>query len=200
MTGLVIGMLVSSAKASYDAGKNEVANMSTQIVLIDRLLSGYGQETAEIRAQFRELVESGVERVWPQRASLPVDLKPTDEGQILLEQMLLLEKTNDRQATAMAQAAPLILALLEGQWGMFLKTQQAGVPLPLFIVVVSWVLTIFFSFGLFVVPSPIVFATFAVGALAVSSAIFIIGAMNRPFAGAMKISPAPILKALGELR
>ncbi len=63
MTGLVLGMLVSSAKSFYDAGKNEVANMSMQIVLIDRLLAGYGSEAAEIRAQFRQLVEVGVERV-----------------------------------------------------------------------------------------------------------------------------------------
>ena len=74
MTGLVLGMLVSSAKSIYDAGKDEVANMSMQIVLIDRLLAGYGPETAEIRSQFRQLVEVGIERIWPRYGSLLSDL------------------------------------------------------------------------------------------------------------------------------
>jgi hypothetical protein len=58
MTGLVLGMLVFSAKSFYDARKNEVAEISTQIVVIDRLLAGYGPETAETRAQFRQLVDT----------------------------------------------------------------------------------------------------------------------------------------------
>jgi hypothetical protein len=200
MTGLVLGMLVSSAKSSYDARKNEVADMSMQIVLIDRLLAGYGPGTAEIRVQFRQLVEVGVERVWPRQASLPLDLRPTDQSQILIEQMHLLEPKSDRQVSAIAQATPMILALQQTQWGMFLKMQQAAIPLPLLLVVVSWLATIFFSFGLFAAPTPIVFVTFAVGALGVSSAIFIIRAMYTPFAGTLRISPAPILKALGEMQ
>ena len=74
MTGLVLGILVSSAKSIYDAGKDEVANVSMQIVLIDRSLAGYGPETAEIRSQFRQLVEVGIERIWPRYGSLLSDL------------------------------------------------------------------------------------------------------------------------------
>jgi hypothetical protein len=102
MTGLVLGMLVSSAKSIYDAGKDQVANMSMQIVLIDRLLADYGPETAEIRCQFRHLVEVSVERIWPRPASLLSDLRPTNQSQILVEQMQLLEPKNDRQASALA--------------------------------------------------------------------------------------------------
>lgn len=111
-----------------------------------------------------------------------------------------MEPKNDRQVSAMAQANPLILELQQSQWGMFLKMQRAAIPLPLLLVVVSWLAAIFFSFGLFAAPNAIMLVTFAVGAFGVSSAIFIIRAMYTPFAGALKISPAPILKALGEMR
>jgi hypothetical protein len=199
MTGLVLGMLVSSAKSSYDARKNEVAEMSTQIVVIDRLLAGYGPETAEIRVQFRQLVEVGIERIWPRQGLQPFDLKPTDHGQTLVEQIQLLEPKNNGQTSTIAQVTPLILTLRQTQWRMFLKTEQRAIPLPLLIVVVSWLSAIFFSFGLFAAPNAIVLTTFAVGAIGVSSAIFIIRGMYTPFAGALKISPAPILKALGEM-
>jgi len=45
MTGLVLGMLVSSAKTFYEGEKTQVAEMSSQIVLLNDLLSTYGPET-----------------------------------------------------------------------------------------------------------------------------------------------------------
>jgi hypothetical protein len=200
MSALVLGMLVSSSKSSHDARKNEVAEMSTKIVIIDRLLAGYGPETGEIRAEFRRQLEVGVERIWPHRRALPFDLKPTGHGQIIFEQIQRLEPKNDRQAAAIAQAIPLIHGLRQTQWLMFLKTKQTALPLPLLVVLVSWLAAIFFSFGLFVLPDSIVLVTFACGALGVSSAIFIILAMFTPFSGILRISPAPILETLGEMR
>jgi hypothetical protein len=93
------------------------------------------------------------------------DLKPTGHGQILFEQMQLLEPKNDRQAAIMAQAFPLILGLRQTQWLMFLKTEQSAIPLPLLLVLVSWLAAIFFSFGLFAVPDTIVFVADHVEAL-----------------------------------
>jgi hypothetical protein len=200
MSGLVLGMLVSSAKSSHDARKNEVAEMSTKIVAIDRLLTEYGPETGEIRAEFRRVVEVGVERIWPHFGALPADLKPGGHGQILSEQMRLLEPKNDRQAAALAEATSLIHGLRLTQWLMFLKTEQTALPLPLLVVLVSWLATIFFSFGLFVSPDAVVLGTFACGALGVSSAVFIILAMYTPFSGIMGISPNPILETLGEMQ
>jgi hypothetical protein len=200
MSGLVLGLLVSSAKSSHDARKNEVAEMSTKIVAIDRLLAGYGPETGEIRVEFRRLVEVGVERIWPHRGALPFDLKPKGQGQIIFERIQLLEPKSDRQAAAIAEAIPLIVGLRQTQWLMFLKTEQTAIPLPLLVVLVSWLAAIFFSFGLFVSPDAIVLGTFACGALGVSSAIFIILAMYTPFSGILRISPAPIFETLGEMR
>jgi hypothetical protein len=69
MSALVLGMLVSSAKSSYDTSKNDVAEISIEIVGIDRLLEKYGPETGEIRAEFQQLVEFGLDRIWPSEAS-----------------------------------------------------------------------------------------------------------------------------------
>jgi hypothetical protein len=200
MSGLVLGMLVSSAKSSLDARKNEVTEMSAKIVAIDRLLAGYGPEIGEIRTEFRRVVEVGVERIWPHRGALPSDLKPAGDGQTLFEQVQLLEPKNDRQAAAIAKAVSLTLDIQQTQWLMFLKTKQTALPLPLLVVLVSWLAAIFFSFGLFVSPDAIVLVTFACGALGVSSAIFIIVAMFKPFSGILRISPAPILETLAEMR
>ena len=199
MAALVLGMLVSSAKSSYDARKNEVAEMSSEIVNIDHLLARYGSETGEIRVEFRQLVEAGLDRVWPSQASRHADLRPQDHAEILFDELELLTPKNDKQAAAKAQAIPMIVDLQQTQWLLFLKSEQNAVPVPLLVVLVSWLAAIFVSFGLFAPPNFTVIATLAFSALAVSAAIFIILEMYSPFSGVLRISPTPILEALGQM-
>jgi hypothetical protein len=200
MSALVLGMLVSSSKASYDASKNDVAGMSTEIVNIDRLLSKYGPETGEIRAEFRQVLEANLYRIWPNETSRSVELRPGDSGEILMDQVDLLAPKTDKQAGLKAQVTPMIVGLRRSQWLLFLKSQQAAVPLPLLAVLVSWLAAIFASFGLFAPRTSTVVVTLALGALAVSSAIFIILEMSSPFSGVLRISPSPVIEALSQMR
>src|SRR5258708_20959391 len=65
MTGLVLGMLVSSAKAYYDGQKNVVAEMATEVVTLNDLLTVYGPEAKHTRTEARRFVEDAVDRIWP---------------------------------------------------------------------------------------------------------------------------------------
>jgi hypothetical protein len=65
MTGIILGMLVSSAKASYDGQKLLVAQIASDVILLDHTLVAYGSETVTIRIQVREALESAANRVWP---------------------------------------------------------------------------------------------------------------------------------------
>jgi hypothetical protein len=199
MAALVLGMLVSSAKSSYDARKNEVAEISAEIIAIDRLLAKYGPETGEIRAEFRQLVVAGLDRIWPSEASRQVDLRPGDHAEAVVNQMELLTPKNDRQTAMKAQTVSMIMSLRQTEWLLFLRMEQNAVPLPLLVVLVSWLAAIFIGFGLFAPPNATVVVTLALGALAVSSAIFIILEMYTPFSGVLRIAPTPILDALREM-
>jgi len=199
MSALVLGMLVSSAKSSYDASKNEVAEMSSDIVAIDRLLAKYGPETGELRAEFRQLVEFGLDRLWPSSASRHAELRPADHGQVLADKLMLLEPKNDTQVAAKTQITSMVIALHKSQWLLFLKSEQKPIPIPLLVVLILWLAAIFASFGLFAPSNPTVVATLALSALAVSSAIFIILEMYTPFSGVLRISPEPILEALRQM-
>jgi hypothetical protein len=164
MAALVLGMLVSSAKASYDARKNEVAEMSYDVVAINSLLAKYGPETAGIRAEFRELVEAGLDRIWPSQASRQAELRPSDYGESLIDQIELLAPANNRQTVAKAQVLSMVIALRQTQWLLFLKAEQNAVPLPLLLVLAAWLAAIFLSFGLFAAPNSTTVATsFIVG-------------------------------------
>jgi hypothetical protein len=196
MAALVLGMLVSSAKTSYDASKNQIAEMSSDVVAIDRLLAKYGPETGEIRGEFRQVVEFGLDRIWPNEANRQADLRPRDTGNAVVDQLEALTPKNERQAALKTQVGSMVMALRQTQWMLFLKTEQKPIPLPLLLVLVAWLAAIFLSFGLFAAPNSTTVITLAVSALAVSAAIFIILEMYTPFSGVLRISPAPILDAL----
>ena len=44
MAALVLGLLVASAKSSYDAQSNDVTQLSANVVFLDRVLAHYGPE------------------------------------------------------------------------------------------------------------------------------------------------------------
>jgi hypothetical protein len=199
MAAIVLGMLVSSAKASYDARTNEVAEISSEVVTIDRMLSKYGAETAEVRAQFRLLVEASLNRIWPPQAPVQAELKPRDEGEILVDELQVLAPKNDAQAQVKAQVLGMVVELRKTQWNLFLKSKQSALPIPLLLVVVSWLALIYLSFGLFTPPSPTILVTLVCGALAVSGAVLIILELYTPFRGVLRISSDPILEALSQM-
>ena len=64
---------------------------------------------------------------------------------------------------------------------------------------VCWLAIIFMSFGLFARPNPTVILALLVCALSLSSAIFLILELDRPFDGLIQISREPMREALARL-
>src|ERR1041385_9024349 len=50
MSALVLGLLVSSAKSSYDIQRTEVIQMAAKVAFLDRVLAAYGPEAAGVRS------------------------------------------------------------------------------------------------------------------------------------------------------
>ncbi len=199
MTGLVLGMLVSSAKTYYDGQKNVVAEMSSQIILLDNLLADYGPETKEVRKQAHDVIGDAVDRIWPKSESQLLQLKPRNTGDRINELLELLVPKDERQAALKVQIASLVRGVRTTYWLMYLQTEQTSASLPLLMVVTSWLVAIFVSFGIFAPRNPTVMVTLIICALAVSAAMFIIVSMYSPFSGILKISPVAVRDALDHM-
>ena len=53
MSALVLGLLIASAKSSFDAQRSEFIQMSANVIQLDRILARYGPETKEARDVLR---------------------------------------------------------------------------------------------------------------------------------------------------
>jgi hypothetical protein len=199
MTGLVLGMLVSSAKGYYDGQQNVVAQVSAQIMRLDSLFVDYGPEAKPTRKAAYQLFKDGVDRVWPPKESESARLKPVNNAQAIQKALDALVPKDEKQAATKGLIVASIRDMRTAYWLMFLESEQATVSKPLLLAVTFWLLAIFFSFGMFAPSNLTVKVALVICALAVSAAIFIIMEMYSPFSGMLRISPVAIHDALAAM-
>ena len=199
MAALVLGLLVASAKGSYDLQKSEVVQMAGKVAFLDRILAHYGPEAAEARAVLRRALEVAITRIWPEHKLPVAELAPTAaSGEAVFDVLLKLAPQTDAQRALKAQALALATDLGQMRWLLF---EQAGssISMPLLVIVVFWLAILFFSFGLFAPSNATAVAALLVGALSVSGAIFLVLEMDQPFSGLIRISSQPMQTALSQL-
>src|SRR5262245_9927300 len=80
LAALALGLLVASAKSSFDAADNQLRTMAARMVLLDRVLAHYGPETQEARPQIRQILEIQLRRVWVEGLNPNADRDTTVES------------------------------------------------------------------------------------------------------------------------
>ncbi|HTN71351.1 MAG TPA: hypothetical protein VMO00_09705 [Methylomirabilota bacterium] len=199
MAALVLGLLVASAKGSYDAQSAELTQMSANIGTLDRALALYGPETKEIRAMLRGVVVRFLDQIWSKDGSSASPIAPTSAGgEILFEKLQGLAPKNDTQRLLQSQALSIAVDVGKTRWLMYAQ-QATSVSMPLLVVLVLWLTVIFISFGLFAPLNATVVSSLFVSALSVSGAILLILEMYTPYAGMIQLSSAPLQAALAHL-
>jgi len=197
MSALLLGLLIASAKGSYDAQSGEVTQMSADVLQLDRLLARYGPETKETRDALRRIVVS-VDRNWAEGTSRSEKLDSPETraaGASFSEKIQELAPRNDFQRSLQGQALQIAIDLVRTR-ALLLEQAGSSIPWPFLVVVVFWLAVIFTSFGMLAPGNATVIATLLVCALSVSGAIFLILELDQPFAGLMQISDTPLRNAL----
>jgi hypothetical protein len=196
IAALVLGLLIASAKSSYDARDTQIKQITADFILLDGLLEHYGPDAKILRVALRNAVPPMVDRIWKEHddgKSAP--FVASVEAQIFVDKIQELKP--DTEAKRALQARVLSAAADLGEARLFLFAQaHDSIPMPFVAILVFWLTMIFASFGLFVRANPTVIVTFFVGALSVSAAIFLILEMDQPLSGLLQISSEPLRHAL----
>lgn len=200
MSALVLGLLIASAKSTYDSQTTQVKQITANLILLDNLLRQYGPETEPIRRGVREALPSFIDRIWEEKRehnrlerfealsgservySAIQRLSPKDDAQKLLQTRLI------QIASDIAQTRMLL----------FVGAGES-MPVPFLVILVFWLVIIFASFSLFSELNRTVVAMFGLFAFSASCGIFLILELSRPFTGIMMISSEPLRNALAPL-
>jgi hypothetical protein len=198
LAALVLGLLVASAKGSYDTKENAFKQLVSRVILLDRTMAHYGLETREARDLLRQMVARRFQKVFGGDGGEKVD--PTSIGRDLgIEQiqdkLWQLSPRTDAQRWLQSKALQISGDLAEESSALL---QQIGgrIQGPLLAIVVFWLALIFASFGIFAPRNGMVMTTLFLCALSVGGAIYLMLALDQPYSGPMRISSAPLTQAM----
>jgi hypothetical protein len=199
MSALLLGLLVSSAKGTYDAERTQVIQMAGKVAFLDRVLTVYGPDTLEARTLLRATVQDVVRQIWPNESGIPAQSAANFQaGNAFYGAIQRLSPRDDTQRSLKTHAADLAIDI--GQLRSLVMAQSvASISTPLLVVLVCWLVAIFLSFSLLAPPNATATLALLVSAFSVAAAIFLILELDRPFGGLIQISSEPLLKALTQL-
>ena len=199
MTGLVLGLLVASAKGSYDMQGREITEMSAEVMMLDRILAHYGPEAKEVRDLLRINVVQSLGRIWPEDRSKHSQLDPKAyKADLFYDKLQELLPTTDMQRSLQARALNMGFDIAQKRMLMYAQ-QENSMSLPFLVVIVFSLVITFSSFGLHTSPNATVIVTLLLCALSVSGVIFLILEMYQPFEGLIQVSSAPLRSAIAHL-
>jgi hypothetical protein len=200
VSALVLGLLVASAKSTFDATEEEITQRAAKIIFLDRLLADYGLETKDTREQLRRTVAATIEMLWPEK-NTGIGLTEYERmNGMQITQMTLLKvtPTTDAQRRLYDTAQQILTDLRQSRW-LLIQRSQHVIPLPFLVVLLFWLTMLHISFGLFAPRNPTVITVLFISALSVSAAIFIVLDMSHPLQGVITVSSEPMRQALEHL-
>jgi hypothetical protein len=198
MVALVLGLLVASAKSSYDTQSSELEMVSANVVELDHLLAHYGPDAGEARSKLRTAVLAASQKMWTtapsqrQQGGVHIEIASFFDAVANLSPNTEAQRFIQKRALEISAAIRQTRALMVEQIG-------ASIPWPFLIVLVVWISMLFFGFGLFAQNNATVMTALLIGALSVSSAIYLILELNHPDRGLMAISDTPLRSALAQI-
>jgi hypothetical protein len=201
IAALVLGLLIASAKSSYDTQLGQVQRLTADIVLLDQLLAQYGPEARPIRDLMRQATGPLVERLWRERRSNAAKNEPftaTGVADAAFARIGQLAPQNDAQRSFKARAIEASTDLAQTRLALFVQASNS-IPMPFLAVLIFWLAIIFASFSLFSPLNSTLVAALVVFALSAAAALFLILEMGEPFTGLMEIPSAPLRNALAPL-
>ena len=204
MAALVLGFLLAAAKGSYDTKSEEVRSSAAKLILLDRNLRQYGPDADAIRANLLSVSRAKLDHKWVDISVLAINVNEPSSGNEPLgleqvqEKIRELVPATQMQRFLQTRALQVSGDLAQTRW---LLVEQIGgsIPTPFLVLLILWLALIFASLSLFAPRNWTVNAVFIACALSVSSAIFLIIEMDRPFGGLLRISDAPFRSAIGYL-
>lgn len=191
MTSLLLGLMLNSARTTFEGVNHNVGAAATQVTLLDRTLRRYGPETAPARhdllvfARTVQAVADGGDDSHPLDAleDRIAALAPADAPHAALQQ------DAQQQARTLVETRLALVEQGEGQ-----------VPRPLIVMLGLWLTAIFAMLGYRAPSNPVMRTKLIVTAILVSGAIYLLLDMDVPYSGPIAVSWQPLERAAAAMQ
>jgi len=190
---IVLGLLITNAKTTFDATGDDVRTYAIQIITLDQTLSSYGPEAAALHPLLVRYTQDvlaqtshGLGAATTQRFGL---LSRIEAGMLELPAVTNLQRH-------LRDEALLQLTQLQQERHRIGDEAHGQSSLSFYAVLTVWLMVVYGCFGLITEHSLLGSLIIGLSVLAVVLALFVILDMNTPFAGLVVVSDAPLKEAL----
>ena len=201
LAALVLGLIVASAKSSFDTKTDEVQTAAVKLLHLDRNLRQLGSAGDAARRELLEIVKKRVARVWGVRDTAQAALSYLDEKpnlETLQSTIHVIPAKDEAERNAVARALQAVDELAQVR-ALVIAHTGSSIIAPLLVLLVFWFTIISAGLSLFAPLNRTTLTFSIVCALSVGGAIFLVLEMDQAFGGLIQISDAPLRAALRAL-
>jgi hypothetical protein len=198
MAALILGLLVSSAKGTFDRVNILVNEVAADVITLDRSLSDLGPESAPARVALREQASRILKTVWPEEVnSSPGGSRAYMKARIMpFVQIISSLPAGDVAAQEHKSSALRIASDLATKRAQISVEATSKLPMPLLVIPVLWITFLTFVYGLFAPRNATVTLVLFFCAVSIAGAIYLICEMSTPLDGSIKVPSQPFRTAL----
>jgi hypothetical protein len=145
LVALVIGLLVSSSKSSFDQASSGLTQMGANVILLDHALGRYGPETKAIRERMREGIAASMERLWPTGRGLKPSQAAAERGtgmDDVLELIMQLAPQDEVRRAIRSDSLEICRELVHSRW-LMIEQAQATLPTVFLGILIFWLTVLF---------------------------------------------------------
>src|SRR5215471_9578176 len=147
ITAVVLGLLISSVKGSFDVASRDVQALAADLIVLDRTLHFYGPDAAHARDLLARYTERVLEGTWPSGGQAPtVDDQVAEDLLNQTEQAILSLQADPQQPGFKEQALVQVRSIVHRRQ-LLIAESGSAVSLPIVVVLTVWLGLIFASFG-----------------------------------------------------
>jgi len=195
IASLVLGLLMNSAKNTFEAVDHNIHAFATDLILLDRAIRTIGPEADEAHRGLVAYVQQALVRT-------PVVEADREAGRLLDQvgtSLRAIKLTDAEKTPIWNDARELYHEVVRQRW-VIIEQSDGTIPPPLIIAMIIWLVLIFASFGYRAPRNATVVTMFVVSALLISGSIYLVIDMDVPTSGFFQASSEPLERALAELQ
>jgi hypothetical protein len=201
LAALVLGLIIASAKNSFDAKSEEVQSAAVKILHLDSSLRELGTVGETARQQLLSTVRTRIDQIWGTHRGGQVALANLAQQPKLEElqaAIRAISPNDEAMKSAIAKALQATDDLVQIRT-LIVADRGSAIIMPLLVLLVFWFTVIAMGLNLFASRNGTTLTFNALCALSIASAIFLILEMDQAFGGLIQVSDAPLRAALAQL-
>jgi hypothetical protein len=205
LAALILGLLVSSTKGSYDQAGSLINETCASFAHADRLLGNYGPDAEPIRGMLRASLERALLLVWPEEsgAGSRATLNDRSSAKMQLENVYnsvsLLKPANPNQEQLQTDTLRILDDMIQKRWLLQEVVYGGGISWILLVVPVLFIAFMNLVYALYSPRNSTVVVVLLSTSLCIAIAVFLISELSSPLHGILKLSSRPVHVVLDQM-